>query len=823
MTSRYNALFLAKEDLREVEQKIKEAQVFNYDAILPVYPPFDSTIIRPLRPQLHEVVKKASLVIEWHGNSKWVDDAWLLIGMARYYLGELSQSIETLKYVNVQSEDIDLKHQALIFLMRVYIADGRYKLAEEVGDYLRREEMIKENLRQYYLAQAHLNQLRNDYDKVVKNLTEAAPLSRKTQGRARNYFILAQVNQQLGFDGAAYSDYQKVIQNTKDFELAFYARLYRQQVIELKKSGDLARARKFYESLLKETKNEEYRDRIFIEMGNFELRQDNIALAIKHYEMAISESQNMASRGTAYLKIAQINANIKKDFEKAKFYYDSAVVDLPGTYPGYEQILSQSNTLDQWYEYSQTVKVTDSLLTFSNLREDELQRIASTMAEKKKAELDAIEAKKKQAETTRSRNMLGNLLGRQTGDRPAEGSWYFYNASARSQGASEFSRVWGNRRLEDNWRRSQKTSSPGVSDQNPSQAIGRSTQVPEVTAPAFDEESFIEEFIAKVPKTEEEKKLAIDQIETALFEKGKLLRLEMNENELAEDTFISFLDRFPDSRYEPEVLYLLYLINKDSHPTKANTYLLSLSTKFPSSIYTLAISNPDFMGDTDEISDKLKDVYRTAYYLIKSEQFQQAQELLRAAYLDYPISDFSDNLKFLELIVLARSENEMMFREALTSFRKDFPESELAEFAENLGYRYEVRKSETYQLVMDGYLETRIAPFYLILVPGNTSYSIDLLSEELIKASFNLDRFSMIRIDEVALQGELPVIMVSGFQTFDQAMALHGKLNTDPAFKSVLNAQNLPNFVIDAQNMERFYLIMDVAEYLTFFEKTYKR
>ena len=38
-----------------------------------------------------------------------------------------------------------------------------------------------------------------------------------------------------------------------------------------------------------------------------------------------------------------------------------------------------------------------------------------------------------------------------------EGKWYFYNQAALTFGRTEFRRRWGDRKLEDNWRRSNKT------------------------------------------------------------------------------------------------------------------------------------------------------------------------------------------------------------------------------------------------------------------------------------------------------------------------------------------------------------------------------
>jgi len=37
-----------------------------------------------------------------------------------------------------------------------------------------------------------------------------------------------------------------------------------------------------------------------------------------------------------------------------------------------------------------------------------------------------------------------------------KGDWYFYNQTTLSFGVNDFIKKWGNRKLEDNWRRSQK-------------------------------------------------------------------------------------------------------------------------------------------------------------------------------------------------------------------------------------------------------------------------------------------------------------------------------------------------------------------------------
>ena len=51
---------------------------------------------------------------------------------------------------------------------------------------------------------------------------------------------------------------------------------------------------------------------------------------------------------------------------------------------------------------------------------------------------------------------FGSPFGGQQNDQQQGGTWYFYNDAAVSAGRSQFLSRWGNRPLEDNWRRSRK-------------------------------------------------------------------------------------------------------------------------------------------------------------------------------------------------------------------------------------------------------------------------------------------------------------------------------------------------------------------------------
>lgn len=210
-TARYNAYFIARERIREIENSVRESQDNNYDEILNVFPPLDSGISVTYKTQIEDAIKKASIGIQNHPNSKWVDDCYNLIGIARLYGYDHTHAIETFKYVNTKSNDENARHFALVNLMLTFIEYNELGNAISVSDYLEKEDLNKANLKRLYLVRAWYYQRNEDYNNMVFNLDKATPLVSQKDNKARIYFIIGQVYQELGFDAEAFNNYKKCL------------------------------------------------------------------------------------------------------------------------------------------------------------------------------------------------------------------------------------------------------------------------------------------------------------------------------------------------------------------------------------------------------------------------------------------------------------------------------------------------------------------------------------------------------------------------------------------------------------------------------------
>ncbi|MEQ9660029.1 MAG: methyltransferase, partial [Fulvivirga sp.] len=191
-TARYNAYFYAKKRIKEIEAILKENIDNDYNNILRIYPEIDSTLATTYQDKIDDCIKKASIAIQRHKNSKWVDDSYIFIGRARLYSLDYVNAIETFKFVNTESEDDNARHEALIRLLRTFVDYQEFENAVAVEDYIKKEKLNKQNQKLLYLNQAHHYQVKEDFDKMVANLVLAAPLLKRKDGKGRIYFIIGQ-------------------------------------------------------------------------------------------------------------------------------------------------------------------------------------------------------------------------------------------------------------------------------------------------------------------------------------------------------------------------------------------------------------------------------------------------------------------------------------------------------------------------------------------------------------------------------------------------------------------------------------------------------
>ncbi|MCE2896284.1 MAG: hypothetical protein LW721_17765 [Flammeovirgaceae bacterium] len=825
LTAHYNGYYYAREKAREVEKTILKTLDDDPTQVLRIFPALDTVKAKSYKKDTDEIIKMASISIQRHPNSKWVDDNYVMVGLARLYACDFQNAILTFKYVNTKSPSYETRHTALLYLLRTFTEQGDFDRAEEVFRFLDKEKLIsKQNAKKLYLEKAYFYQIRNDYDNMVQNLSKADSLLSRVDRKGRIYFIIGQVYQKLGFNSEAYNFYRKCLATNPDYEIDFYARLNMAQVARLQDKRDVRLVRKQFDKMLTDSKNLEFKDKIYFEWGEFERKQGNLAEAISNYKYAAHAGKSKRIQGNAYLRIGQLQFDSLKKYSLAKLYYDSAVGALPKDFENYEAIKKRQKILGEFAGYTETIALNDSLLTLASFDSLTLRKRLDSVFAARDKKLAALKKKRKKAESGTSGGGNQNNSFFNNAPSSATSDWYFGNSALVATGQNEFQRIWGGVALEDNWRRSNKATvtpdATGVSLRT-AEELPKNTAVASVEKP---EEKLDEagQLIAQLPTTDKQKEEALAAIEKAYFKLGDLFYFQLDEKQNAAASYEKLLSRFPLSDFRPEALYKLYLIHQETDAEKAGAYAQQLKDVYPNSTFAKILVNPNYLKETSVAAEKQKLIYKEAYSYFQQDNLRMSREKINQA-LQVGETGFTPQLELLKVLITGKTEDVTRYQFELESFIKRYPAESTKAYAEQLlaaskalleklekakGIRYSANVEGTHYFVTLYTTSDRI-----------TNTVVDALEK------FNETQWAKLKLttSNLALNDEKLVTMVVEFPDRETALSYYDKFLAQLSIAKPFSNYKFYNFVITKDNFQTFHRTKALDEYLTFFNRNYQK
>ena len=842
LTAHYNAYYLADLKIKNVEEIVKTNYKEDYTQVLPVFIPIDSASIQAGVDTLQSARELASKAVEWHKISKWVDDSYYLLGKIDYLQAQFDDAQNTYKYVNVNSKDKDLRHKTLISLLRLYVDLQEYENANFTIDYLSKESGInEENRYELYRTLAYYYESRGDENGVIGALVKALEYVNDKKEESRINFILAQRYQREGLDALAYDFYNQALAGNPPYERSFFAQLFAQQVAELNASKDLKKVRNYYEDLYKDPKNRDLKDVVVYEMALFEEKQGEIEKTLELLHQAAKEpGSNPRQKGYIYQKLAEINLANFKDYRATKYYLDSALTFIKEADPVAIQIQEQKETLDQYVFHVERIQGNDSLISLSKLSPEEQQLIAENFIKSEEERLLAEAAAQEQPKST---SIFDNLLA--FNDRGSGSTFYFDNAVAMQQGAIDFYRTWGNRPLQDNWRRSAvsfQSTEPTIAE--PSESDSTAT---DDSSNPLNQLPDLETLLDQIPDSEEEIATLNLELEESYFELGKLLYFDLAELEQSVDNLETLVREYPTSTRKPEAYYLLYLAQKDLGGN-FQQYITRLNNEFPDSQYTYSVNNPDAASGNLAYLASSKN-YEQAYQAYYQSNYREARSIIQKTLEDYPLTRNTERLLLLDIMVTGKLESRQRYRERLEAYIQNSKEEDLVELARNMlrpmmssEELAELNKSDSTALDSadlanpdlvenQGEDELPESPykindsnthiFVLVMAPEEMENAPNLLSD---LDNFHAKNFqnARLRTGNMNMNPQNSIYIISPFGDAEKAKEYYKQFLKD--FKSEGISEEIKNksFVISIENFQQLNKTKNLDEYRTFFKSVYK-
>ncbi|MBX2876670.1 MAG: tetratricopeptide repeat protein [Saprospiraceae bacterium] len=523
-------------------------------------------------------------------------------------------------------ESYFLKHrpayqEGVLWLAKTLVARDNYDAAMRFISQLDRSPQTFKDIKSELAAlQAHYYIVRKDYGQAIPQLDVAIEEASKRSLKARYAFIKAQIHQNLGQADEAYAAFEQSLKFRPTYEMEFSARLNMAQNAWLSGRGTAEEAKKNLNKMLKDPKNLAFKDQLYYALGQIALKEGNREEAISFLTQSLKSSrQNQSQRAESYLTLAGLFFE-EENFVKAKSYYDSTMQVMPPTDERFGDVQAFSNNLTQIALHLQTIEVQDSLLAIAQLSDKEKQELALSI----KKEQDEI--KRQQALAKANQAAKKPQIGRSSAARGLKSSSFFaYNEKALRRGQREFSRVWGDRSLDDDWRRSARNSSGGFEEEI---ATDEALDSPSL------EDADLDKLLQGVPKSKNEIETAHLKIREAMYNLGSLYRERLERNDKSVEILEELNERYPSSNYELDSWYILHIAYKDlNNPPKAKEYFDKIVNKYPTTNYAKILQDPNFTKNYLDEERRLNLQYDQIYGLFSEGKYQDAYSRSQQAFI----------------------------------------------------------------------------------------------------------------------------------------------------------------------------------------------
>jgi len=654
INSKYNAIWQADQLLENLQREFQNERVENYANELPIIAPMDSSFGISHKLEINNLIRKASLVIDRHQNSKFVDDAYLLIAFGRYYQSDFKNAIETLKYINTLEPDKQTQRKAMTLLYQLYLMQHDIESAEKTETFILENELESWN---YSLAKAFEHQVKGEINSSIQLVNQLVSDAKNRHDRSRLYFILGQMYERSNQSGLAQQAYQNSMRQKSNYELTLRANIANKA---LEKSVSAL------EKLLEDPKNEDQKSEIYIALGKIYLEEQDLTKAKSAWQKATNNNPN---KGELYFQLGNLFADQIHDYARTSAYFDSASTYLSNSNPNYPIAIKAKKNWNKYVALEQIVQQEDSLQKLAKLSYADLKSIYEKAQAKKSTQHDSL---------SKVQNKATKLVVTFTRRPPSadQQSFYFYNEQARIRGEQEFTMKWGIRTLEDYWNRKNKQNAPSVGNLVSNNSIKDSTIVSSTTSSTDSMQIWID----AIPKTDKKLIASNKKKEQALFELGKHSKTQMGMNTLAFVHLERLMNEFPYTSFEAEALYLQYLSSENR--TQKNKYKTLLFDRYPDSIYRMTILKLESGTLSDSKEQQAEKAYEAAYAEFKANRFELCLNSCQTIRIQFPGSKSEDKVVFLSALCYAGLKDRNQYTKTLTQFVQLFPASPLKQEAE---------------------------------------------------------------------------------------------------------------------------------------------
>lgn len=620
LNTRYNILFNGEMALVEGLDEVQASYTDNYWELLPVERLSFSDSFgfeeKEKNPNFERAEEKAVKAVQTHGmkikgkeKNAQIDEAYLLLGKARYFSGRFIPALEAFNYILFKYPGSSNINSAKIWRAKANLRLENETIAKDnLNALLLKKDLSDDNKVEAYatLAQLYINS--KEFDMAVLNLENAANITKDKAFKGRLHFIKGQLHNAQGQKQSAMQAFQRVIELKRNVPRPYRVNAFLEQIKNFDyKTGDQVYLSEFLESLVLDRENRPYLDRIYHVIANHHLVLEQDSAAIAYFNKSLrTKSKDNYLNAINYHSIADLYFD-DSNYVQAGSYYDSTLVNYTKNTKPYRAVKKRLDNLEDLIRYEAIAQANDSILKLVAMPEQVLEDYF-------KKYISSIKAKAKiENKITKQPKQLMGATTKIKGPSIEKGNgFYFYQATNVAYGKNEFISLWGDRPLEDNWRWSDK------------KIINRTKKGAASTDVKADaEETLSPNFFIKQLPTE----IAVidsiaDQRNFAYYQLGLIYRNKFNEYDRSKTKLEALLQQNPQKRLILPAKYNLYKVyNLLGDSIRANSIKQNIISEFADSRYAQILLNPLSTLEDDNQSSEAR--YKRLFKDFESSKYEK--------------------------------------------------------------------------------------------------------------------------------------------------------------------------------------------------------
>ncbi|MEO9659826.1 MAG: hypothetical protein ABJG16_01345 [Maribacter dokdonensis] len=743
-----------------------------------------------------KAIQKHSMDIKDEERNPQIDEAFLLLGKARYFDERYIPALESFNYILNKYSESDKLNEASIWREKVNIRLENDDLAIKNLKRLMKYERLKD---QEYadaramLAQAYINL--NAPDTAVQNLKIASHYTKKNPEKGRYYYIIGQLYNQLGYKDSANYAFDKVIELNRKSPRIYMINAKIEKLKNTQVTGE--NKEEILEYLTKMELNREnrpYLDGIYRQLAEFHLEQESDSLAILYFNKSLRASQNKPKLNALnYENLAEYNFD-ESIYKPAGAYYDSVLTNLNENTKKFRAIKKKRDNLEDVIKYEDIVHYADSVITVYQMPKDEqLAYFGKHIEELQKAK-EAAQKKEKERITDGFAAFNNSKGGKEN-----KGKFYFYNITSLGYGQNDFKNRWGNRELTDDWRWSDKSliNSENIALQN---APGANDSISVVSE---DEKFSLNYYMDRLPTDV----AIIDSLKTernfANYQLGLIYKEKFNENLLAAEKLENVLASNAEERLILPSKYNLYKIYEEVDSPLKETMKADIIANHSDSRYAEILLNPQaVLADSSDSPEKR---YENLFKQYQEQHFLQvitgAEENINRFTGDPIVPKF----EMLKANAIGRLQGFELFKEALNYVALTYPNNPEGKKAEQM-IAEQLPKLEQKEFSPE--TDSKGTSNWKVVFPfkrSNNEKALKLM-ELLEKSITDLKYKNKISKDIYNLEDQF--VVVHGFKSKDYALGYAELLKNNKDYRVADE-----NFVVLSENYKIIQVHKNIIDY----------